>query len=106
MPTGEAGPFLDPWRDVGWITCSDGKVRPVPKAATEPALRVLDDGSTAGVDRFGTTAPHPAALAVAAPLALGSPGRVGQLRGLGNALVAPQAEAFIRAYLDTLAERA
>jgi DNA (cytosine-5)-methyltransferase 1 len=34
------------------------------------------------------------------PLAHGAAARVGRLRGYGNALVAPQAEAFISAYLD------
>ena len=36
------------------------------------------------------------------PLAHGSPARVGRLRGYGNALVAQQAEVFVRAYLETL----
>jgi DNA (cytosine-5)-methyltransferase 1 len=35
------------------------------------------------------------------PLAHGAPARVGRLRGYGNAIVAPAAEAFIRAYLET-----
>jgi DNA (cytosine-5)-methyltransferase 1 len=35
------------------------------------------------------------------PLAYGSPVRVGRLRGYGNAIVAPQAKAFIKAYLET-----
>jgi len=34
------------------------------------------------------------------PLVDGTPARVGRLRGYGNAIVAPVAEAFIRAYLD------
>ena len=37
------------------------------------------------------------------PLAHGAAGRVGRLRGYGNAIVAPQAEAFIRAF-DELTE--
>lgn len=36
------------------------------------------------------------------PLAHGSPARVGRLRGYGNAIVAPQAEAFVRAYMQRL----
>jgi DNA (cytosine-5)-methyltransferase 1 len=35
------------------------------------------------------------------PLAHGAPNRVGRLRGYGNAIVAPVAQAFIEAYLDT-----
>lgn len=38
------------------------------------------------------------------PLAHGIAGRVGRLRGYGNALCAPQAEAFIRAYLEARCE--
>lgn len=34
------------------------------------------------------------------PLAHGAPARVGRLRGYGNAIVAPLAEAFISSYLD------
>jgi DNA (cytosine-5)-methyltransferase 1 len=34
------------------------------------------------------------------PLAHGTPNRVGRLRGYGNALCAPVAEAFIRAYIE------
>lgn len=36
------------------------------------------------------------------PLAHGAANRVGRLRGYGNAIVAPQAEAFIRAVMDIL----
>lgn len=34
------------------------------------------------------------------PLAHGTTARVGRLRGYGNAIVAPQAEAFIRAFME------
>ncbi len=36
------------------------------------------------------------------PLVDGTPNRVGRLRGYGNALVAPQAEAFIRSYIEAV----
>jgi DNA (cytosine-5)-methyltransferase 1 len=36
------------------------------------------------------------------PLVDGASARVGRLRGYGNAIVAPAAEAFIRAYMGTL----
>lgn len=39
------------------------------------------------------------------PLVDGAPARVGRLRGYGNAIVAPQAQAFIEAYLDAQKER-
>ncbi|WP_297826397.1 DNA cytosine methyltransferase [uncultured Desulfovibrio sp.] len=39
------------------------------------------------------------------PLAHGAAARVGRLRGYGNAIVAPQAEAFIRAYLEVIGNR-
>lgn len=39
------------------------------------------------------------------PLAHGAASRVGRLRGYGNAIVAPQAEAFIRAFNDLLEEQ-
>lgn len=39
------------------------------------------------------------------PLVDGAPARVGRLRGYGDAIVAPQAQAFIEAYIDVLANR-
>ncbi|EBG6488470.1 DNA cytosine methyltransferase [Salmonella enterica] len=38
------------------------------------------------------------------PLVNGTPGRVGQLRAYGNAIVAPVAEAFIRAYMEAVTQ--
>lgn len=63
------------WDDAIWIECRDGKLRPIP---AEPALF---------------------------PLAPRTPGRVGILRGAGNALCLPQAVAFIEAYLDVAGGR-
>lgn len=40
------------------------------------------------------------------PLAHGAPARVGRLRGYGNAIVAPQAEAFVKAFMDLREPRA
>lgn len=40
------------------------------------------------------------------PLAHGSPARVGRLRGYGNAIVGPQAQAFIEAVCEALTEQA
>lgn len=39
------------------------------------------------------------------PLAHGAPNRVGRLRGYGNAIVAPQAAEFVKAYLSTINHR-
>jgi len=36
------------------------------------------------------------------PLAHGAAVRVGRLRGYGNCIVAPQAEAFVRAYMEVI----
>lgn len=38
------------------------------------------------------------------PLVNGTPGRVGQLRAYGNAIIAPVAEAFIRAYMEAVTQ--
>jgi DNA (cytosine-5)-methyltransferase 1 len=56
------------WSACDWLSCYDGKARPV-----EP----------------GTF-----------PLAYGVTNRVGRLRGYGNAIVAPQAQAFVESYLE------
>lgn len=69
---GNPGSVNGHWRDADWLSCRDGKWRPV-----EP----------------GTF-----------PLAHGAPSRVGLLRGYGNAIVAPQAQAFIESYLESINE--
>ena len=66
---------LGAWSDYRIIPCGDGRSRRVP---VEPAFF---------------------------PLAARIPGRVAQLRGLGNAIVPQVAAEFIRAYLETLQER-
>jgi DNA (cytosine-5)-methyltransferase 1 len=58
----------NPWADLEWLPCRDGKARP-----TKPGLQ---------------------------PLAHGVSGRVGLLRGAGNAIVPQVAAEFIGAYLD------
>lgn len=64
----------DPWSDFTVVACGDGKTRRIP---TEPSLF---------------------------PLASGVPGRVGQLRAAGNAIVPKAAAIFIRAFLEAEAE--
>ena len=63
------------WRDSYWLTDRDGKARRVP---FEPALF---------------------------PLADGLPGRVGILRGAGNAIVPPLAAEFIKTVMEVLEEK-
>jgi len=58
------------WADAQWLSCADGKTRPV-----EPGLE---------------------------PLAHGIPGRVGLLRGYGNAIVPQVAAAFLGALKESL----
>ena len=72
-PVTAAGPTNGYWRDAAWIGCSDGATRPVPP---QPAFFPLVDGPTSG--------------------------RVGLLRGAGNAIVAPVAEGFIRAFVEEM----
>jgi DNA (cytosine-5)-methyltransferase 1 len=73
----ESGIVTDPWRPFALIPCRDGKWRRVPGSPTgpEPGLH---------------------------PLAHGLPGRVGLLRGYGNAIVPQVAAAFVRAVRETL----
>ena len=59
------------WADAEWVYCDD---------QGGPRWRPIEPGSF--------------------PLADGSPARVGRLRAYGNALCAPQAEAFVRARMD------
>jgi len=68
--TGGETSFAAFWRDSQLIDCKDGKARRVP---LEPALF---------------------------PLAYGIPGRVGILRGAGNAIVPQVAAEFVKAFLD------
>jgi DNA (cytosine-5)-methyltransferase 1 len=65
---GETEPVRGFWSGADWVSCRDGKWRPVEQ---------------------GTF-----------PLAAGSPDRVGCLRAYGNAIVAPLAAEFIKAYLE------
>ncbi|MCP5115064.1 MAG: DNA cytosine methyltransferase [bacterium] len=74
QPSGEHGLESQdrgsPWQ-VEWVACADGRTRPVP--ASQPALF---------------------------PLAPGLPGRVGVLRGAGNAICPQLASEFVKAYLE------
>ena len=75
------------WSDADWIPCRDGKHR-----AIKPGTLPLVNGPAAGVGRSGDTSlPDSENTAEA---------RVMRLKGYGNAIVAPQATEFIKAYLS------
>ena len=59
------------WSDCEWVECAD---------PDGPKWRPVEPGTF--------------------PLAHGAPARVGRLRGYGNAIVAPLAEEFVRAYME------
>jgi DNA (cytosine-5)-methyltransferase 1 len=69
-PSGPDAHGSNPWAEVVWLPCRDGKLRP-----TKPGLF---------------------------PLAARIPGRVGLLRGAGNAIVPHAAAEFIRAYEEAV----
>ena len=62
------------WASIEWLPCADGKARPAPHAQS-------------GIH----------------PLADGVPGRVGRLRGYGNAIVPQAAQVFVESVMDILA---
>lgn len=90
------------WHDCEWIYCRDGKYRPIPRATESSvermAARVTDDLGLVCLQNYPD---HTDAEDwVYAPLIQKGKARVGRLRGYGNALCAPQAETFIRAYIE------
>ena len=85
------GPTNGHWRNADWLLCRDGKWRPV-----EPGTFPLADGSAGRVGRVRADQERIAALVPRKDQ--GS--RVGRLRAYGNAIVGPQAEAFIRAVME------
>lgn len=88
------GPTNGHWRDADWLLCRDGKWRAVESIAIEMA-----DGlaNRLGYSRFGD-------LFSLNPLKESEKEdmRVGRLRGYGNAIVAPQAQAFIEAFMEIM----
>ena len=89
--TGRTRPTNGFWRDADWLFCRDERWRPV-----EPGTFPLVDG-TAG--RMGRVRTDQERLASILPRKdQGS--RAGRLRAYGNAIVAPQAAEFIRAFLS------
>lgn len=74
VPAGATGGF---WADADWILCRDPTGGP-------PVARPVEPGTF--------------------PLSHGTPGRVGLLRGYGNAIVPQLAAAFIRSALEAIAD--
>lgn len=87
LPVSEAGqPSF--WSDAEWIWCRDGKWRPA-----KPGIFPLVDGSSRGLVRG---CDHGEAINANAT----GEARVQRLRGYGNAIVAPLAAEFIKAYME------
>jgi DNA (cytosine-5)-methyltransferase 1 len=77
------------WADAEWIYCRDGKWRPV-----ESKYEQVADGLAGDLGRV---------RAPVWPLSTGELSRVGRIKGYGNAIVAPLAATFIRAFMDVVA---
>jgi len=89
-PDSDAGPTNGLWRDADWLYCRDDKWR-----ATQSTDERLADGIADSLgycrirDRYSLN-----------PLVEKAENRVGRLKGYGNAIVAPQAQEFIEAYME------
>lgn len=99
----QPGPTNGFWGVADWLFCRDGKWRP-----TQPGLFPLVDGlaSDMGSLRPGENSPYRTIQDENGKPIGQAPWRTGMLRGYGNAIVAPVAIEFIRAYLGTCADRA
>jgi len=92
------GPCNGFWSNAEWLPCRDGKSRPV-----ESCLEPLADGLAGelGLVRLISypDRPHEERI-IYAPLIQKGKARVMRLKGYGNAIVAPQATEFIKAYME------
>ena len=79
------------WADPDWLGCRDGKWRPV-----KPSLEPLVDGASADVVQRGYQGPRKISTENTAIA------RATRLKGYGNAIVAPVAVEFIKAYMESL----
>jgi len=87
------GATRNPWSSPDWLPCRDGKARPA-----QSGIFPLVDGVSGGRVAVGR-AVQQAIPALSREEADHVVSRVGVLRGAGNAIVAPLAAEFIRAYL-------
>ena len=85
------------WRDAGWLWCRDGKWRPVEARISQSSPEPLDDGLAAELGLVCLASGE----TIYSPLIKKGKNRVGRLRGYGDAIVAPVAQAFIEAYLES-----
>ena len=85
------GPTNGFWGEVDWIFCRDGKWRPV-----EPGLKPLVNGAPSELVQSCDLSEQDVSETKEA--------RVMRLKGYGNAIVAPQAQAFIEAFVEALDE--
>lgn len=99
-PRREPGPTNGFWRDCAWIPCTDGKYRPVEAWPTESAALSLADGIAADLGLVRD--PGSGEELITHPLIEKGKARAMRLRGYGDAIVAPQAIAFVRSVMGVL----
>ena len=85
------GPTNGFWGNADWVRCRDDKWR-----AVESSHEFMADGITSELGSCGV-----GGRTLFSPLIKGGKARVARLRGFGDAIVAPQAQAFIEAYLES-----
>lgn len=96
-----SGAARDPWSDLVWIPCRDGKLRPAPRLGpVELSVLGMDHGVPAGLGRFRSQDGEEGYYLH--PLSQGEEGRVGRLRGFGNAIVPQVAASFIRDVMEDI----
>lgn len=96
-----SGAARDPWSDLVWIPCRDGKLRPAPRlGSAELSVLGVADGVCAGLGRFRSEDGEEGYYLH--PLSQGEEGRVGRLRGFGNAIVPQVAASFIRDVMEDI----
>ena len=100
-PASSTGYLNGFWEDAEWLSCRDGKYRPLERE-TESQPLTLADGSTPDLGLvcladYGWKEE----VLVFAPLVEEKKNRLERLKGYGNAICAPVAAAFIQAYMES-----